>query len=100
MLPAPSRVLQIACATVAIVGFAPWANMFAGTVLNAIESKSPLMMSVAAWLVLLIPGWVIWFAVIAWRERNVSARPAVLMAIPAALLTMLVIAIPYVRFAP
>ena len=87
MVPAPSRLLQIACAVVAVIGFAPWAFMFSGTVLRAIESERPLAMSVAAWLVLLVPVWVIWFALVAWRQRNASVTPAVLMALPALIIT-------------
>ena len=83
----PSRRLQFACAIVACVGFAPWAFMFSGTVLNAIESEQPLAMSVAAWLVLLVPIWVIWFALVAWRERNATVTPAVLMALPALIIS-------------
>jgi hypothetical protein len=83
MVPAPSRRLQIACAIVALFGFTPWTFMFSGTVLNAIESERPLAMSVAAWLVLLVPLWVVWFALVAWRERNATVTPAVLMALPA-----------------
>lgn len=91
---APSRVLQIACAVAAILGFLPWAIVFGGTVLKAIESQAPLTMSVAAWLVLLVPLWVIWFAILAWQNRDVSARPAVLMALPAVVITALVLALP------
>lgn len=84
---APSRRLQIGCAIVALIGFAPWALMFSGTVLHAIESDKPLAMSVAAWLVLLVPVWVIWFGLVAWRDRDASTTPAVLMALPAVLIT-------------
>jgi hypothetical protein len=83
MAPAPSRKLQVACAIVAFVGLAPWGLMFSGTVLHAIESEQPLAMSVAAWLVLLVPVWVIWFALVAWRDRNATVTPAILMALPA-----------------
>ena len=87
MAPAPSRKLQIACAIVAVAGIAPWALTFSGSVLRAIESEQPLAMSVAAWLVLMVPVWVVWFAVVAWRQRNASATPAVLMALPALIIT-------------
>ncbi len=100
MTPAPSRSLQIACAVVACLGFAPWGLVFAGALVGAIESKSPLFMSVAAWIVLLIPVWVIWFATVAWRERDVSAKPAVLMAVPGALFTVLAVAVSFVPFTP
>ena len=83
---APSRYLQIGCAIVAAVGFAPWAMTFARTVLTAIESETPLAMSIAAWLVLLVPVWVIWFGLLAWRERDASNTPALLMALPAVLI--------------
>lgn len=100
MTPAPSRFLQIACAVIALLGFAPWALVFAGAVLGAIESKSPLVMAIAAWLVLLIPVWVIWFGIVAWRERDVSAKPAVLMALPGALFTVLAMTTPYMTAMP
>ena len=85
MAPAssPSRKLQVICLLVACIGFAPWALMFSRTVLRAIESEQPLAMSVAAWLVLLVPVWVVWFGIIAWRDRNATVAPAVLMALPA-----------------
>lgn len=100
MKPAPSRFLQIVCAMIAVIGFAPWALVFAGAVLGAIESRSPLVMSFAAWLVLLIPIWVIWFAIVAWRDRDVSAKPAVLMALPGALCTVLAMTTPYLALVP
>lgn len=100
MEPAPSRFLQVACAVIALLGFAPWALVFAGTMLGAIESKSPLVMSVAAWLVLLIPVWVIWFGIVAWRDRDVSAKPAVLMALPGVLFTVLAMTAPFMTVMP
>ena len=100
MKPAPSRYLQIGCAAIALLGFAPWALVFAGTMLGAIESQSPLAMSFAAWLVLLIPVWVIWFAIMAWRDRDVSAKPAVLMAIPGGMFMVLAMTTPYLTLMP
>lgn len=100
MIPAPSRVLQISCAIAALLGFLPWGLMFADTVIGAIESRSPLLMSVAAWFILLVPVWVIWFAIVAWRERNVSIKPAVLMAIPGLLFAALAVTVPFVSVAP
>jgi hypothetical protein len=91
---APSRILQICCAVAAVLGFLPWGRMFGDTVFQAIESPSPLAMSLAAWLVLLVPLWVVWFAILAWQNRNVSVRPAVLMALPAVVITALVLALP------
>jgi hypothetical protein len=94
MKPAPSRHLQIVCAIIALIGFLPWGLMLAGTIGRAIESNVPLALSVAAWLVLLVPVWVIWFAVAAWQQRHVSARPAVLMALPAVLVTAFLVTLP------
>jgi hypothetical protein len=91
---APSRVLQLCCAVAAALGFLPWASMFGDTVFHAIESPSPVAMSLAAWLVLLVPLWVVWFAILAWQKRDVSVRPAVLMALPAVVITALVLALP------
>ena len=100
LFPAPSRMLQYACAVVALVGFAPWAFMFSGTVLHAIESKQPLAMSVAAWLVLLVPIWVVWFALVAWQRRDASITPAVLMALPAVIITGVSVLQPLSGWAP
>ena len=102
MAPAssPSRKLQIACAVVAFIGFAPWALMFSRTVLRAIESEQPLAMSVAAWLVLLVPVWVVWFAVIAWRDRNATVTPAVLMAMPALIIGGVRLLLPFAASGP
>ena len=88
------RIVQLLCAAVAVIGFLPWGQMLAGTIGRAIESNAPLMLSVAAWLVLLVPIWVLWFAVVAWHQRHVSARPAVLMAVPAVVVTALLVALP------
>lgn len=94
IVSAPSRALQIGCAVAALVGFLPWGIIFDGMVLGAIESHAPLTMSVIAWFVLLVPVWVLWFAFLAWTERDVSARPAILMAIPAVVITALMITLP------
>lgn len=100
MVPAPSRIVQIGCALAVVVGFLPWCLMVAFTVLGAIESTSPIAMTIAAWATLLVPVWVAWFATLAWRQRNISARPAVLMALPVLLVTAIVLALPFSSFAP
>ena len=80
------RLVQIACAVVAIAGLAPWASMFGAIVSRAIDSEQPLIMCVAAWLVMLMPVWVIWFALVAWRRRDFSLTPAILTTLPTLLI--------------
>lgn len=96
----PCRITQLSCAVTAALGFLPWGLLLAAATLQAIESPDPLTMSVAAWLVLLVPLWVLWFAVVAWNRRHESAMPALLMAAPAVVVTAMLLALPIAQSAP
>lgn len=90
----PSRITQVSCATAGFVGLIPWGFLTPSLINSSISSATPLTMSVATWLVVLVPIWVGWFAVMAWDRRDVSSVPAVLMAVPAIVVTALLIALP------
>jgi hypothetical protein len=96
----PRLIVQIVCATIALLGFLPWALVLGEAMLQAIESPLPLQHSLMAWLVLLVPLWVIWFAIVSWRKRNETVMPAMLMAAPAVFITLLAIAMPLTSAAP
>ena len=80
----PCRFTQMSCVAMVVLGLLPWALLVGALMLHAIQSPVPLTMSVVTWLVLLVPVWVIWFAIVAWRKRNETVLPAVLMAVPIA----------------
>lgn len=90
------RLTQVSCVAMVLVGLLPWAFLAGGLILRAIDSRQPLTMSVAAWIVLLVPLWVMWFAIAAWARRDESALPAVVMAAPVAVVTGLFLVIPSV----
>jgi len=92
--PRGRAIVQVSCAAIALLGFLPWAVVLAEALLQAIESPLPLQHSLLAWLVLLVPLWVLWFAIVSWRKRNETVMPAMLMAAPAVLITLLAIAMP------
>lgn len=94
MLRSPCRLTQVSCVAMVALGLLPWGLMVGGLLLHAIESSVPLTMSLAVWLVLLVPMWVVLFAIVAWRKRNESAIPAVLMALPSAIVTGLFMLLP------
>ena len=91
---APRRLAQFCCVAIVLAGLMPWAA-FTGRLLGvAVESHKPLTMSVLAWLVMLVPLWVAWFATSAWSRRDESAVPALLMAAPPLIVTALFLAVP------
>lgn len=94
MSRAPCRVTQLSCVAMVLFGLMPWALLVGGLLLRAIESRLPLTMSIVAWMVLLVPLWVIWFALAAWSKRNETAKPAVMMAAPVAVVMALFLVIP------
>lgn len=100
MSSTPCRFTQFSCVATAVVGFLPWGIVMAAMTLQAIESPAPLMMSMAAWLVMLLPLWVVWFGIVAWNKRHESIMPALLMAMPALLVTAIVFALPVAQSAP
>ena len=89
-----TRTIQIVCALIAALGFLPWALMLGDATLQAIESPLPLRHSLLAWLVLLVPLWVTWFAIVTWHHRNETSMPALLMAAPGALISLLALSVP------
>ena len=87
-----SRRLQVASAIAVVPGFLPWSQLADNAVHGAIHSEqAALTLSVVAWLLLLLPLWVAWFALRAWEQRNVSCLPAVLMAVPSLLVTAITV---------
>ena len=100
MTRTPCRITQLSCAVTALLGFLPWGLLLAAATLQAIESPAPLTMSFAVWLVLLVPIWVVWFGVVAWNKRHESVMPAVLMAVPAIVVTAMMLALPIAQSAP
>ncbi len=96
MSRAPRRLTQISCVAMVVFGLLPWAFLTGGLILRAINSQQPLTMSVAAWMVLLVPLWVMWFAAAAWSKRDETAMPAVLMAAPVAVVVALFLVVPAV----
>ena len=91
---APCRLTQMSCIALVMLGLLPWGLLVGGLMLEAIDSSLPLTMALAAWLVLLVPLWVLWFAIVAWRKRNESAVPAVLMAVPSVVVSALFMLMP------
>lgn len=100
MSSSPCRVTQLSCLATTLLGMLPWGILVGAMTLQAVESHSPLTMSVATWLVLLLPLWVGWFAIVAWNKRNETALPAVLMALPAIVATVMLLAMPVAQSAP
>lgn len=96
----PCRITQLSCLAATLLGVLPWGLVVAAMMLQAIESSSPLTMTVATWLVLLLPLWVAWFAVVAWNKREETALPAVLMALPTIVATVMLLAMPTAQSAP
>lgn len=90
----PTRLTQLSCVALVVAGLTPWTLLLAGLHVRAIDSTIPLTMSIAVWMVLLVPLWVLWFAVTAWDKRNETALPAIIMAAPVALVTALFLVIP------
>jgi hypothetical protein len=86
-MPRACRFTQISCIAVVVLGLLPWGLLVAALLLEAIDSHLPLTMSLAAWAVMLVPLWVSWFAIVAWRKRHETAVPAVLMALPSTVVT-------------
>ena len=95
-----TRMIQLICAAIAVLGFLPWGLMLGDAMLHAIESPVPLRHSLHAWLVLLVPLWVIWFAMVSWHRRNETSMPALLMAAPGALITILALSLPLLADTP
>lgn len=91
---APRRLAQLGCVAIVIAGLAPWASFTGRMLVKAIESHQPLTMSVVAWVVMLVPLWVAWFAMSAWSRRNETAMPAMLMAAPLVVVTALFLTVP------
>lgn len=100
MSPSPCRITQLSCLATTLVGVLPWGIVVGAMTLQAIESSSPLTMSVVTWLVLLLPLWVAWFAVVAWNKRHETALPAVLMALPTIVAIVMLLAMPVAQSAP
>ena len=73
----PCRFTQLSCIALVMLGLLPWGLLVGALMFEAIDSALPLTMSLAAWLVLLLPLWVMLFAIVAWRRRDESAVPAV-----------------------
>jgi len=96
MSRSPRRLTQISWIAIVVFGLLPWALLTGGLVLRAIASHQPLTMSVAAWMVLLVPLWVMWFAASAWSKRDETAIPAVVMAAPVAVVMALFLVVPAV----
>ncbi|MEQ1717469.1 MAG: hypothetical protein ABL907_16075 [Hyphomicrobium sp.] len=90
----PCRLTQLSCVAMVALGLLPWALLVGALLLRAIDSTLPLTMSLLAWVVLLVPVWVGWFAVIAWRQRDETALPAVLMAAPFVVVTAMFMMLP------
>lgn len=90
----PFRTTQWSCVAVVAMGMMPWALLVGSLLVRAIDSASPLTMSVVTWVVLLVPLWVAWFGALAWRHRNETAAPALIMAAPILLITALFMLIP------
>lgn len=100
MLRTPCRLTQWSCVAMVVLGLLPWALLVGALVLKAIDSTSPLALSIAAWIVLLVPMWVAWFGAIAWRQRHETVVPAVIMAAPVLVITTLFMLIPNGAAAP
>lgn len=94
------RVVQLSCIALVVLGTLPWLLLASAMLLKAVQSTSPLAMSVAAWIVLLVPLWVAWFAVAAWSKRDETPAPAVLMALPLPFVGMLFMLVPHATVMP
>jgi cytochrome bd-type quinol oxidase subunit 2 len=90
----PNRITQWSCVAITAVCLVPWALLVGTLVIRAIDSRQPLAMSLFAWIVLLVPLWVIMLAVVAWQKRDESERPAVLMALPLVAISALFFMLP------
>lgn len=94
MSETPCRITQWSCIALVVLAVAPWALLTAGLVYRAVNSSQPLTSTLVAWMVLLVPLWVFWFAAAAWEQRHESAMPALVMAAPAPLVTALFFLVP------
>ncbi len=94
MSRAPCRMTQWSCVALVVLGLLPWALLVGSLLYRAVNSQLPITMSVIAWLVLLVPMWVAWFAISAWNQRHETAVPAMIMAAPVVLVTALFLALP------
>lgn len=99
-MPRACRVTQFSCIAVVVLGLLPWGLLVGALLLEAIASPLPLTMSLAAWAVALVPLWVTWFAIVAWRKRDESALPAVLMALPSSVVTAWFVLMPVAAAVP
>jgi hypothetical protein len=90
----PRRYTQLSCIMMVVLGLLPWALLVGALMLQAIDSSQPLAMSLFAWLVLLVPLWIVLFAAVAWRKRHETAVPAILMAVPSVVVTALFMVLP------
>ncbi len=95
-----ARTIQISCIGLVALSALPWMLLAGSMLLKAVESTSPLAMSVAAWLVLLVPLWVAWFAAAAWSKRDETSAPAVLMALPLPFVAVLFMIVPAATVLP
>lgn len=100
MSRAPCRLTQLSCVLLVVLSAAPWAWLSGDLVLQAIHSRLPLTLSVAAWLVMLVPLWVCWFALIAWQRRHESSAPAIVMAAPLLVVTTAFLLMPQAGVLP
>lgn len=100
MLRSARRVVQWSCIALVVLGALPWLALVGSLVIRAVESRQPIAMSVIAWVVLLVPLWVMWFATAAWDQRHETAIPAVLMAMPLLVVTVLFMLLPAAAAAP
>ena len=76
------RLTQASCSLLVLLSALPWASLTGDLLVQAVHSRLPLTLSFAAWLVMLVPIWVCWFAVIAWQRRHETSAPAIVMAAP------------------
>lgn len=83
----PRFYTQFACVFLVLLSALPWVSLTGDLLVQAIHSRVPLTLSFAAWLALLVPFWVCWFAVIAWQKRHETSAPAVVMAAPLLVVT-------------
>lgn len=96
----PRRFTQLACAFVVLLSALPWAWLTGDLLVKAVHSRVPLALSLAAWLVMLVPIWVCWFAVIAWQKRHETSAPAIVMAAPVLVVTTAFLLMPAVSVSP
>lgn len=94
------RLVQFSCVALVALGTLPWLLLASAMLITAVQSSSPLAMSVAAWVVLLVPLWVAWFAVAAWSKRDETSAPAVMMALPLPFVAMLFMLVPHATVVP